>query len=155
MALQREGLWGENLAAAQREVLSSVRQSLRADGAGRWVLATEHIDARSEWALTLVDAQGRIRDIIIDRTFVDSATGERWVIDYKNTCPAPDEPMAAFLKRQSDTYLDQLQCYRDAVRHLGQEPLRCALFFTALGQLHAIPDLDLPAATTGPNSCHS
>jgi len=69
----------------------------------------------------------------------------RWVIDYKTSRPAPQEPLAAFLARESDDYAEQLQRYRDALRRIGDEPLCCALYFTALGRLHVLEELSLPA----------
>ncbi len=149
MALQREGLRGEPLDAALQTVLGALIKSLQADSAGRWVLAPEHNQAHSEWPLTTVDRQGHIRDIIIDRCFIDTSTGVRWVVDYKNSCPAPTESFDTFVARESATYFEQLRGYRDAVRFLGREPVRCALFFTALGQLHIVTELDLPGQDAG------
>ncbi len=146
MALQREGLWGSALSDALKIVVDSVAQSLKTDHIGRWVLSPRHADAHSEWALTTVNAHGVINDIVIDRSFIDSETGQRWVIDYKNSRPAHGESLDDFVLRESTNYMDQLRRYCDAVRQLGQEPLRCALFFTALGHLHRVPELDFPAS---------
>ena len=148
MSLQRQGLSGTVLEDALQQVMHSLTQSLTIASSGRWVLSDEHIDTRSEWPLTVVDVHGHIRDIVIDRSFVDGVTGERWIIDYKSSRPAPGEPLDVFAAREGVTYLDQLLCYRDAVRGLKSEPLRCALFFTTLGYLYAMPELDLPAAKT-------
>jgi ATP-dependent exoDNAse (exonuclease V) beta subunit len=148
-ALQREGLQGAELDAASQSVLSSVDQLLRAGGRGRWVLSSEHSQARSEWALTQIDTQGRIQDIVIDRSFIDNSTGVRWIIDYKTSSPGECESVDAFTLRESAIYCEQLRTYRDAVRNLGAEPLRCALFFTALGHLHIVPALDLPRLDNG------
>ena len=145
MTLQQKGLSGAVLEGALEQVVSSLRQSLDVAGSGRWVLSNDHTDAHSEWPLTVVDGRGRVRDIVIDRSFVDKVTGERWIVDYKSSRPAPEEPLPIFAARESAAYLDQLLCYRDALRALVSEPLRCALFFTALGYLHAMPELDLPA----------
>lgn len=112
---------------------------------GRWVLSSAHLKARSEWALTAVDRNGTAHDLIIDRTFIDASSGERWVVDYKNSLPLQGESLAVFVARESAVYGEQLCRYRDALQLLGSEPLRCALFFTALGHLHRLPDLDLPA----------
>lgn len=142
-ALRRMGVWGRSLESALRQVCSSVSQSLQAGSSGRWVLAATHAGARSEWALTTADASGAIRDIVIDRSFIDRATGERWVIDYKSSRPAPGELLQAFTARQSAAHADQLRIYRDAVRALEGRPVRCALYFTALGLLHCIPELDI------------
>jgi len=142
-ALQEEGLAGEALDEGLARVLASVNATLRAGGDGRWVLSA-HPEARSEWALSTVDEDGEVRDIVIDRTFVDAATGVRWIVDYKTSSPMAGEDPRDFLSRQSDTYADQLRRYRNALRHLSREPLRCALFFTGQGLLHTLPELDLP-----------
>jgi ATP-dependent helicase/nuclease subunit A len=143
-ALQRESLHGKVLDDALQEVLRSVTQSLREGGAGRWILGAGHREVHSEWSLTTIDATSQLRDIIIDRSFVDATTGIRWIIDYKNSCPESDEPMDSFLDRESDMYSDQLRLYRDAVRVLGNEAMQCGLFFTALGHLQVLSALDLP-----------
>jgi hypothetical protein len=46
-------------------------------------------------------------------------------------------------------YYEQLRSYRDAVRSLGHEPLRCAVFFAVFGHLHVLEGLDLPSLDTG------
>ena len=96
-ALQCHGLWGAPLEEALESVVSSVMQSLGETGAGRWVLSAAHSEARSEWPLTCADGQGGIVDIIIDRTFIDPDSDERWLIDYKNSRPLPAEKLEAFL----------------------------------------------------------
>ena len=48
-------------------------------------------------------------------------------------------------------YCEQLLRYRDAVRYLGNQRVRCALFFTASGRLHIVSELDLPATKSGEN----
>jgi hypothetical protein len=153
MELQREGLWGKVLDEALELVLGAIDQTLRSDHIGRWVLSSGHEDAHSEWALTTVNAQGAIKDIVIDRSFIDRATGWRWIIDYKNSVPVPGESLHEFAARETATYMDQLRQYCDAVRQLGQEPLCCALFFTSLGHLHTIPELQLLAAAGPINPC--
>jgi ATP-dependent exoDNAse (exonuclease V) beta subunit len=145
VALQRLGVWGLALEEAIPLVRSAVSRCLQPQGSGRWLLSPGHTQAHSEWALTTVDTQGAIRDIVIDRSFIDPATGQRWIIDYKTGQPAPDEALEVFTRRQYAAHIDQLRLYRDAVRAVDAAPLRCALFFTALGLLHPLPELDLPA----------
>ncbi len=149
MALQREGLWREVLEDAMNEVRSCIDQTLQPGHIGRWILSSEHADAHSEWALTTVNSPGEIKDIVIDRSFIDRATGWRWIIDYKNSRPAPGESVDDFTARESATYIDQLRGYCQALRQLGQEPLHCALFFTALGHFHTVPDQQLLALPNG------
>ncbi|MFT4519482.1 MAG: ATP-dependent helicase/nuclease subunit A [Halioglobus sp.] len=143
-ALMSHGVFGAPLEQAISRVMEAVTQTLSDNGAGRWVLSNEHTDARSEWPLTTVDEEGRIRDIVIDRSFVDTETGIRWIVDYKNSQPAQGESLAAFTQREAEHYHQQLLGYRDALRFMVDTPLRCALFFTALGHLHTVEELSLP-----------
>jgi len=146
-SLREEGLWGAALEEALVSVEDSVRCTLQAGGEGRWVLSAQHLEARSEWPLTWLDREGRVHDLVIDRTFVDVATDIRWIVDYKNSQPESGEAVARFVAREATTYRPQLLRYRDAVRELdSSRALRCALYFTALGRLHTLDDLDLPAA---------
>jgi ATP-dependent helicase/nuclease subunit A len=145
-ALARLGLWGEALESAQAAVEQALAATLADGGAGRWILAASHREARSEWALTRIDpATGRPGNLVIDRTFVAADTGIRWLVDYKNSRPEPAEPVEEFLDRQAQAYREQLLRYRQALREITAEPLRCALYFTALGRLYPVPELDLDA----------
>ena len=120
---------------------------LAADSPGRWVLSQGHARPRSEWALTWLNPDtGRSEDLVIDRTFVDPSDGVRWLIDYKNSEPEAGEALQDFLARQELAYREQLLRYRQALRALSDEPIRCALFFTALGRLHHLESLDIAAA---------
>ena len=146
-ALAGLGLWGRALEEALAAVEQSLRTTLAAAGPGRWILSNRHHQARSEWALTCVDpVTGRIEDLVIDRTFVDCDSGIRWLIDYKNSRPEPGETLDEFFSRQAGVYREQLLRYRHALRELAHEPLRCALYFTALGQLYPLEELELATA---------
>ena len=140
------GLWGDRLEAALAEVAHSVTTTLAPQGQGRWLLRSDHQQARSEWALTSTAGDGVLRDMVIDRTFVDRETGVRWLIDYKTSQPEAGQALEVFLRDQAEAYRDQLLGYRQLLRALGDEPLRCALYFTALGHLHHLEELDLEAA---------
>jgi ATP-dependent exoDNAse (exonuclease V) beta subunit len=144
MALQREGLWGAAVEEALDQVQIAVTATLNIECSGRWVLSSKHQQAYSEWPLTTVDSDGRIRDIVIDRCFIDAATGVRWIIDYKTSRPRTTDDFAAFIARESDNHRDQLLRYRDAVRPLCDESIRCALYFPFLGYLHTLTELELP-----------
>lgn len=143
MALQSHGLWGESLKMAEQEVTNAVELSLRPEGKGRWVLSSEHPHARSEWALSMVDGDEHITNLVLDRTFVDEASGVRWVIDYKNSSPVGGQAQAVFMANEADTYREQLSTYRNALRLLDDRPIQCALYFTALGEFYSLPDLAL------------
>ncbi len=142
VALQTEGLFGAALEQAMAAVEHSVICTLTDRQSGRWLLSAEHHEAHSEWAIAAIDDRGRVQELVIDRTFVDANTGLRWLIDYKTSQPLAEESQASFLKRESATYRPQLTRYRDALRQLDSRPVRCALYFTALGYLQHLPDLD-------------
>ena len=128
LALRRLGLCGERLETALAAVQHSVNRCL-ADERGRWILSSGHQQARSELALTRISEDGRIEDLVLDRTFLDEPSATRWVIDYKNSQPEPGEALADFLARESESYREQLLRYRSALAEFHTEPLRCALYF--------------------------
>ena len=148
-ALAGMGLWGDALDEAQAAVQQSLQCTLAADSPGRWVLSPRHLRPRSEWALTWLNPDtGRSEDLVIDRTFVNADDGVRWVIDYKNSEPEAGEALEDFLGRQEQDYREQLLRYRGALRALSDEPICCALFFTALGRLHHVKSLDVTEKVT-------
>ncbi len=139
-ALAELGFHGALLDEASTAVESAVQKAL-SSATGRWVLDAGHHQASSEWPLTARDEQGRLRDLVIDRTFIDSDEQARWIVDYKSSRPASGETEAEFFAREALSYRAQLQAYRDALAALGETKIRCALYFTALGQLHTLEDL--------------
>ncbi len=144
-ALARLGLWGDDLDRALARVEHSLNTTLRDEDRGRWILSNRHARARSEWALTRGDPDSGIQDMVIDRCFVDTRTGIYWLLDYKTSQPQPEQSLAGFLAGEAELYRDQLLAYRDMLRELATEPICCALYFTALGHFHPMPELDLPA----------
>jgi hypothetical protein len=137
MALRQLGLGGEDLERALAAVGQSVTASL-ADPQGRWILSCEHRDAHSEYALTCASSAGRMQDLVIDRTFVDSESVTRWIVDYKTSRPRDGQSMEEFLQREASAYREQLASYREAMTARGPEPVRCALYFTALPVFHEL-----------------
>lgn len=141
-ALREHGLVGVELDEALQRVERAVSNVLAKDGEGRWLLSPEHPVAASEWPITLVE-DGALVQCIVDRTFVDSTTDVRWIVDYKSGVPLAGESVDQFKRREADTYRQQLRRYRDAVQALESRAIRCALYFTGLGELHALPELDV------------
>jgi ATP-dependent exoDNAse (exonuclease V) beta subunit len=119
---------GERPQAAER-VLAALTRTL-ADERGRWILDAAHRAAASELALTGI-AGGRLRSVVIDRSFVDEA-GTRWVIDYK-TSSHEGGGLEEFLSQELERYRPQLSAYMTLARALGPEPVRGALYFPLLG----------------------
>ncbi|MEH6588427.1 MAG: UvrD-helicase domain-containing protein [Halioglobus sp.] len=135
------GLSGEQLKIAQGSVVKAAQSTLDDEQWGRWLLSAEHLEAASELALT-INESGTVHDIIIDRTFVDAHSGQRWVIDYKSSVPEPAVSVEVFLQAEAKRYEEQLRRYRDAVVTMGPEPVRCALYFTGIAVLHSLPQLN-------------
>ena len=132
------GLSGEELQRGVAEVLASLQATMADERQANWMLRGDYREAHSELALTWIDEQGQARDIVVDRTFIDSDTNLRWIIDYKSSQPDQGESLDAFLAREAEHYGEQLDVYRHALSSLGEEQVRCALYFTRLGRLEEI-----------------
>ena len=145
-ALRSLGLHGAAVRDAQDRVLATVNVTLADADRGRWLLSSEHEENACELRLSTVDEQGGARDIIIDRTFIDTKTRVRWIVDYKTSQPADDQSLPDFLKQESAKYGEQLNDYVQALSAMGHTPIRTALYFAGIGHFHP---LDLPA--TGAN----
>jgi ATP-dependent exoDNAse (exonuclease V) beta subunit len=102
------------------------------DPKARWLLSSKHAEAGCELRLTGV-LDGQIRNIVIDRSFVDDQ-GTRWVIDYKTGSHAGGD-LARFLADERQRYKSQLEVYARLARGLGPQPVKAALFFPWLGEL--------------------
>jgi ATP-dependent exoDNAse (exonuclease V) beta subunit len=123
--LAREGVPEAEIGRALQRVRAALERSLE-DQRGRWILSGEHQDSRCEVPLTaLVD--GRLRHLVIDRTFVDG-DGVRWIIDYKTGTHLGGDP-GGFLDEEQERYRAQLRSYAEAFRQLEQRPVRTALYF--------------------------
>ena len=109
-----------------------VRQALdgvMSDDRGRWLLSPEHEDSRCEVPLTAV-INGRIRHMVVDRTFVD-AHGTRWIIDYKTSTHAGGD-LSGFLEQEEERYRAQLCRYSAIYAQLTGTTARAALYFPLL-----------------------
>ncbi|MEP7329652.1 MAG: UvrD-helicase domain-containing protein [Betaproteobacteria bacterium] len=124
VALAGEGVGVDERSDAADRVLAALSRTLT-DPRGRWLFATTHDDARSEWALAGVH-EGTIEHVTLDRTFV--ADGVRWIIDFK-TGRHEGGATAAFLDREQARYRAQLERYARIVRGLDAHPVRLALYF--------------------------
>ena len=125
----------KNVLEAQMVNIEQDLNNLLADERGRWLISSEHHDASSELSLWHRETQ---RELIIDRTFIESTSGTRWVIDYKSSQPAEDEPLDQFILRESEKYKDQLQTYcllinlYDGQKRNSVVETRAALYFPGI-----------------------
>ncbi|HWG32377.1 MAG TPA: UvrD-helicase domain-containing protein [Steroidobacteraceae bacterium] len=127
--LRRHGVPEAELPGAVQVVIEALTRTA-ADERGRWIFSREHQQPQSELALTGL-ADGRLTNVIIDRSFVDSA-GTRWVIDFK-TSRHQGAGLQEFLDREMQRYEGQLRRYVELARGLGPHPVRAALYFPLLG----------------------
>jgi len=115
--------------AAQALILEALERTL-ADSRGRWLLASDHPQAHSEWRLTGLH-EGRIVNVIFDRMLVDQ-DHQRWVVDYK-TGRHEGGAVESFIDSEAQRYAPQLRRYAALAAELGAEPVHVALYFPLLG----------------------
>ncbi len=134
LLLRQQGVPQAHLKAARQQVLQALGNVLE-DERGRWILSADHDQARCELAISgLID--GRVRHLVIDRTFV-GADGVRWVIDYKTGSHAGGG-VEAFLDREQERYLPQLERYGRLMRQREARPVRLALYFPLLRRFREV-----------------
>jgi ATP-dependent exoDNAse (exonuclease V) beta subunit len=128
----------QQLQEAQTLVMEHLHRCVAAPEA-EWLFKTIHTEDECELALTDFSS-GYRRDFIIDRTFVDQH-GERWIIDYKSASPRAGQTLATFCEEQARLYQPQLENYQRLLVEMlmnPSQPVRLALFFTALPHLHQL-----------------
>jgi len=123
------GIPEPQLPAALGRVQQALERVLE-DSRGRWLLDASHQQARSELALSGVDA-GDLVNVVIDRSFVD-ADGVRWIVDYKSGRHEGSDTQA-FLDREQQRYREQLERYGRLMSAMDSRPIRLGLYFPALG----------------------
>jgi hypothetical protein len=127
--MTNQGIPEQELSAALSRVEEALDRVL-ADTRGRWLLEPGHEAARSELALSGVDADV-LTNVIIDRSFVD-ADGIRWIVDYKSGRHEGGDTQA-FLDREQQRYREQLERYGRLMSAMDPRPIRLGLYFPAVG----------------------
>ncbi len=144
---ERENLWIERLtdlgvdAQHHGELVAEVSRQLcqtLADEAAQKILSARR-HAASELALTGI-LNGEITNVLLDRTYVDER-GQRWIVDYKTTVPDSGMDFEEFLRKETRRHLPQMEKYASLTGTAFSEPLRLALYFTALPRLVDLNDL--------------
>lgn len=124
----------QQLQEAKAAVMAHLQKCVEAPEVD-WLFKTAHAEDKCELALSDFSL-GYRRDFVVDRTFVDS-NSNRWIIDYKSASPRAGQSMPMFCAEQEALYRAQLENYRQLLAGRGQ-PVRLALFFTALPHLHVL-----------------
>jgi ATP-dependent exoDNAse (exonuclease V) beta subunit len=125
--LSGEGVDERELTRATADVVAAL-DAVVTDARGRWLLAPEHEDPRSEWALAGVD-EGGVAHVVVDRSFVTD--GVRWIVDFK-TGRHEGVDVDAFLDRERERYRDQIERYARLVAALDARPIRLGLYHPLL-----------------------
>lgn len=100
------------------------------DERGRWILAADHREGRSEYALSRF-REGRLENVVLDRSFIDG-DGTRWIIDYKTGMHGGSD-VETFLDREQERYRAQLERYAGFMHALdATRPIRLGLYFPML-----------------------
>jgi ATP-dependent exoDNAse (exonuclease V) beta subunit len=115
---------------ALTKLIQAVEKTL-SDPKATWLLDHDHKDSQCEFALGYIDASQQPRTAVIDRTFVDTSSGEdiRWIIDYKSGQPEPGESVESFITRQKAQYGNQLAHYASLYKQLESLPVKTGLYF--------------------------
>jgi ATP-dependent exoDNAse (exonuclease V) beta subunit len=133
--LQALGLGLPDTEEALARLADSVEKVL-ADETGRWLLSPEREQAVSELPVSCLLPDGRLAEYVIDRSFVHDTT--RWLVDYKNSVPDSGQSLTDFLAAEELRYRPQLETYAYLLTALHGQPVRSALYFTALPYWHEL-----------------
>jgi ATP-dependent helicase/nuclease subunit A len=128
LALKQEGVPERELGSAHARVMQGLRGVL-ADPRARWILGSDHQEARSEYRLT-GELDGAFVNVALDRTFVDRH-GIRWIVDYK-TGTHQGGDVEVFLDREHERYRAQLEKYAALLARTESRPIRLGLYFPLL-----------------------
>jgi ATP-dependent exoDNAse (exonuclease V) beta subunit len=120
------------LAQAQSIKIIQAMANMLASKTGVWLLDNQHKCSACE--LSFWSGQ---QEYIIDRTFIDTATNTRWIIDYKSSELDEQQSLADFLAQETQAYRQQLTHYATLFANESLT-LRTALYFPLLDKLHEI-----------------
>ena len=125
--LRQSGWQGAELGQALERINRALVQTLT-DAKGRWLLDNSHEQSACE--LALYQQSDRLRESIIDRTFI--VDNQRWIVDYKSSVPMQHQTEAEFVALEVENYREQLARYREWFAALDGRESRTALYFPCL-----------------------
>lgn len=125
--LRQSGWQGAEMGQALERINRALVQTLT-DANGRWLLDNSHEQSACE--LALYQQSDRLRESIIDRTFI--VDNQRWIVDYKSSVPMQHQTEAEFVALEVENYREQLARYREWFAALDGRESRTALYFPCL-----------------------
>lgn len=138
-------VWREHIDALAitdpEQALTTLKQALQSclnDFEHQWIFDHRLEDSACELPLTYLDASGKARLAIIDRSFIHR--GQRWIIDYKLAATGAMQNLSngRFIEQQIARYRPQLQHYASLFRALESLPVTTALYFPLQGRLEVL-----------------
>lgn len=90
---------------------------------------------KSEWAIEDMPEQKHIRSGVIDLAVFDG--NDWWIVDFKTSRPAKEEPFDDFISREAEFFEPQLNAYRsmlESVKSSKTQVIHTGIYFTALKQ---------------------
>lgn len=112
--------------------------TLLADSWAQWMLAPARAERAAEMPLSLFTGDDIVH-LVLDYVFLDEAEKTYWIVDYKTSLPGDGQSLDDFLAAESERYALQLGLYGTALEAIKGAPVRCALYFVALGRYREIP----------------
>jgi ATP-dependent helicase/nuclease subunit A len=126
------------VSSQQRSAIAIVERAILAclkSQTGNWLFGQSHYQQNeAELAITHQLGDQTIRNLIIDRTFIDNGT--RYIIDYKLSEPSADQ--ASFLQHEAANYRHQLAAYKAALNEVEMLPTKTYLYFPLIDCLHEV-----------------
>ena len=128
LSLKRLGVTEEDSSWAGSRVEEALIK-MTGDERGQWLLSKEHTEQHNEYAIS-GDYQGKVVNVIIDRTFVDKQ-GVRWIVDYKSSRHEGAD-LQVFLEHEQQRYNEQLRKYATLLSGMETRPIKLGLYFPLL-----------------------
>ncbi|MGH1485865.1 MAG: UvrD-helicase domain-containing protein [Cellvibrionaceae bacterium] len=134
--LQQLGMNTGYAKTSANKIATAVKQMLATE-TGCWLLDNQHQDSACELSLW-ARIKHTQQEMIIDRTFIDTKTNTRWIIDYKSSEPdsSSAEALANFSQKEHSLYRQQLLNYASLFRH--EQNVRTALYFPLINHFYEI-----------------
>ncbi len=133
--LLRFGMNPEHTPHYVQKISDAITLTLQSE-TGLWLLDSKHHDSRCEFALWS-SQQGQLKELVVDRTFIDIKSGIRWIIDYKSSEPKNTQSLATFIESEVDQYRKQLFLYKQLFKEQSRV-IKCALYFPLIDKFYEI-----------------
>ncbi len=133
-AIRAEGLSTDAASDMAAEIIKEVASTL-GDPFMTGLIDKTNPEVKSEWAIEDAPGEKHIRSGVIDLAVFDGS--DWWIVDFKTSRPAENEPVEKFIIREEELYRQQLEAYRSMlkkVKSAGNSIIHTGIYFTALRQ---------------------